>query len=136
MWSQPHIVILDEPTNYLDRDSMGALSNAIDDFAGGVVLITHNGDFSGGLCPEMWHLENNTLNLKGDPSWLAAQDADKNIVTEQLKTFEDASGNTIKIKPLKKTLSRAEKKKRDRIRKLRIKNGESISDIESEEEEY
>jgi elongation factor 3 len=134
MWSQPHIVILDEPTNYLDRDSMGALSNAIDDFAGGVVLITHNGDFSGGLCPEMWHLENNTLNLKGDPSWLAAQDADKNIVTEQLKTFEDASGNTVKIKPLKKTLSRAEKKKRDRIRKLRIKNGESISDLESEEE--
>jgi len=37
---------------------------------------------------------------------------------------------------LKKTLSRAEKKKRDRIRKIRIKNGESISDLESEEEEY
>ena len=29
MWNQPHIVILDEPTNYLDRDSLGALANAI-----------------------------------------------------------------------------------------------------------
>ena len=30
MWNQPHIVILDEPTNYLDRDSLGALSKAIE----------------------------------------------------------------------------------------------------------
>ena len=135
MWSQPHIVILDEPTNFLDRDSMGALSNAIDEFLGGVVLITHNGDFSGGLCPEMWQLENNTLNLQGDPSWLAAQDADKDIVTEQMKTYQDASGNEVKIKKAKKKMSRAEKKKRDRIRKLRIKNGESISDLESSSDE-
>ena len=28
-WAQPHIIILDEPTNYLDRDALGALSNAI-----------------------------------------------------------------------------------------------------------
>ena len=27
MWSQPHILILDEPTNYLDRESLGALAN-------------------------------------------------------------------------------------------------------------
>ena len=29
MWNCPHIVILDEPTNYLDRDSLGALAGAI-----------------------------------------------------------------------------------------------------------
>ena len=27
MWNQPHILILDEPTNYLDRESLGALAN-------------------------------------------------------------------------------------------------------------
>lgn len=32
MWNQPHILILDEPTNYLDRESLGALANAIADF--------------------------------------------------------------------------------------------------------
>ena len=26
MWNQPHILILDEPTNYLDRESLGALA--------------------------------------------------------------------------------------------------------------
>ena len=34
MWFCPHLVILDEPTNYLDRDSLGALSAAIKDFEG------------------------------------------------------------------------------------------------------
>ena len=29
MWMQPHLVILDEPTNYLDRESLGALADAI-----------------------------------------------------------------------------------------------------------
>ena len=35
MWNQPHILILDEPTNYLDRESLGALAGAIAHFEGG-----------------------------------------------------------------------------------------------------
>merc|ERR1712195_168849 len=38
-WCCPHLIILDEPTNYLDRDSLGALANAITSFEGGVILI-------------------------------------------------------------------------------------------------
>merc|ERR1712232_1194503 len=30
MWNQPHILILDEPTNYLDREALGALAGAIE----------------------------------------------------------------------------------------------------------
>merc|ERR1712084_11518 len=50
MWNQPHIVILDEPTNYLDRESLGALAHAITNFEGGVVIISHNDDFCSKLC--------------------------------------------------------------------------------------
>lgn len=35
MWLSPHILILDEPTNYLDRDSLGALVAGLNDFGGG-----------------------------------------------------------------------------------------------------
>ena len=45
MWDQPHILILDEPTNYLDRDSLGALADAIEGYEGGVIMITHNDAF-------------------------------------------------------------------------------------------
>merc|ERR1711957_658469 len=36
MWQNPHVLILDEPTNYLDRDGLGALVLAIKDYEGGV----------------------------------------------------------------------------------------------------
>merc|ERR1711967_182914 len=52
MWMQPHIVILDEPTNYLDRESLGGLAHAIDNFDGGVIIISHNNEFVSTLCPE------------------------------------------------------------------------------------
>merc|ERR1711907_48796 len=70
MWNTPHIVILDEPTNYLDRDSLGAMAEAIREFEGGVVIISHNAQFVDQVCPEVWHLENHTLNLKGSYDWL------------------------------------------------------------------
>jgi len=38
MWNNPHLLVLDEPTNFLDRDSLGGLAVAIRDYKGGVVM--------------------------------------------------------------------------------------------------
>ncbi|OOF91218.1 hypothetical protein ASPCADRAFT_211501 [Aspergillus carbonarius ITEM 5010] len=56
MWNNPHLLVLDEPTNFLDRDSLGGLAVAIRDFKGGVVMISHNEEFVGALCPEQLHV--------------------------------------------------------------------------------
>lgn len=42
MWNNPHILVLDEPTNYLDRESLGALAGAIRGYGGGCLMISHN----------------------------------------------------------------------------------------------
>lgn len=60
-----HILVLDEPTNFLDRDSLGGLAVAIRDFKGGVVMISHNEEFVGALCPEQWHVNDGRLTHKG-----------------------------------------------------------------------
>merc|ERR1740133_91807 len=54
MWQNPHILILDEPTNYLDRDGLGALVLAINDYKGGVLIISHNKEFCDGVATEKW----------------------------------------------------------------------------------
>jgi len=65
MWNNPHMLVLDEPTNYLDRDSLGGLAVAIRDWAGGVVMISHNEEFVGALCPEQWHVNAGRITQKG-----------------------------------------------------------------------
>ena len=45
MWQQPHILVLDEPTNYLDRESLGAMASAIKEYGGGVVIVSHHSEF-------------------------------------------------------------------------------------------
>ena len=63
--NNPHILVLDEPTNFLDRDSLGGLAVAIRDYRGGVVMISHNEEFVGALCPEQWHVNDGRLTQKG-----------------------------------------------------------------------
>ncbi|KNC83351.1 hypothetical protein SARC_04403 [Sphaeroforma arctica JP610] len=132
-WHAPHMLILDEPTNYLDRDSLGALAGAIEEFEGGVVMITHNNEFCSSLCPETWVLENNTLNLKGDPEWMKNALKEKIVDEGGPATMTDAYGNVTKVKAKKKALSRAEKKKRDKRRAARRAQGIE-TDTESESE--
>merc|ERR1719460_1758704 len=136
MWDQSHILILDEPTNYLDRASLGALADAIDSYEGGIIMITHNDAFCRQLCPERWVLEAKTdeeagveivgpapgqrcgrLNTEGDVEWMNKQQ-DQAVEFEQVEEMVDASGNEVKLK--KKKLNAKEKKKLIKVIKAKI----------------
>ena len=69
MWSNPHMIVLDEPTNFLDRDSLAALVGAIKDFEGGVVVISHNKEFLAELTNETWTVANRTVSAPGNPAY-------------------------------------------------------------------
>mmetsp|Transcript_21198 Transcript_21198/g.68834 ORF Transcript_21198/g.68834 Transcript_21198/m.68834 type:complete len:708 (+) Transcript_21198:157-2280(+) len=51
---QPHVLILDEPTNNLDLESVAALADAVEAFQGGVVLVSHDQYFVGRVAKEVW----------------------------------------------------------------------------------
>jgi elongation factor 3 len=117
---------IDEPTNYLDRDSLGALANAIESYEGGVIMITHNDAFCKQLCPERWVLEKGLLNTEGDIEWMG-NISKKEDEFKQVEEMVDATGNEVYIKRTKKLTTKDKKK----LIKQKIADGH---DLESDEE--
>jgi len=56
-WTKPHLIALDEPTNYLDVETVDALAKALTNFRGGIVMIEPKTDFVERICNERWNLE-------------------------------------------------------------------------------
>jgi len=58
---RPHLLILDEPTNHLDIDSRRALLDALNDYEGAVVLITHDRSLMEMVADRLWLAADGTI---------------------------------------------------------------------------
>ncbi|KAF2017321.1 hypothetical protein BU24DRAFT_420360 [Aaosphaeria arxii CBS 175.79] len=136
MWNNPHLLVLDEPTNFLDRDSLGGLAVAIRDYKGGVIMISHNEEFVGALCPEQWHVADGRVTHKGHlavsmdrfedsrPGSSVASSVVSSAApsTNGTPVMSDAEGNKDDMKfkaKKKKKMTRAQQKEREVRRRLR-----------------
>ncbi|KAI1163983.1 P-loop containing nucleoside triphosphate hydrolase protein [Nemania serpens] len=59
--TQPHILVLDEPSNHLDIEAMDALSEALNEFQGGVLMVSHDVTMLQTVCKSLWVCENGTV---------------------------------------------------------------------------
>merc|ERR1719199_1443778 len=129
MWQNPHILILDEPTNYLDREGLGALVLAIKDYKGGVLIISHNKEFCDGVATEKWIMKGGYLRIEGES---VEKDEDKEAGNKEQEDVYDAAGNKVDVKKnislsakdAKKALKDIEKKLKDGKKKKTLSDEE------------
>merc|ERR1711907_459460 len=116
MWQNPHLLVIDEPTNYLDRDALAALTSAIENWTGGVVVISHNLAFCDRVATEKWIMDAGHLRAEG------GEYVDVKLESKTGDdTVTDASGNVMDVKvqkkmdpkEIKKAIKDAEKKLKD-----------------------
>jgi elongation factor 3 len=125
-WQRPHLIVLDEPTNYLDRDSLGALSKALKSFEGGVIIITHSAEFTKDLTEEVWAVVDGKMTPSGH-NWVQGQGAGPRLKGEEEEEEKfDALGNKIASTKKKAKLSSAELRKKKKDRMARRKRGEEV----------
>jgi len=55
-WRRPNMLLLDEPTNHLDLDMREALAEALSDFDGAIVMVSHDRHLIGLVCDEYWRV--------------------------------------------------------------------------------
>merc|ERR1719171_1937250 len=129
MWQNPHILILDEPTNYLDREGLGALVLACKDYKGGVLIISHNREFCDSVATEKWIMKGGYLRIEGES---VDQHADEDKSGQGPDEVYDGAGNKIDVKKdlmldaktLKKKIKELEKKLKDGKKKKTLTDEE------------
>ncbi|CCH43760.1 putative ABC transporter [Wickerhamomyces ciferrii] len=59
--NNPHILILDEPSNHLDTSGLDALADALKNFKGGVLMVSHDVSVINQVCNEIWVSERGSV---------------------------------------------------------------------------
>merc|ERR1712127_1001956 len=129
MWQNPHILILDEPTNYLDRDGLGALILAIKDFKGGVLIISHNKEFCENVATEKWIMKGGYLRIEGES---VEAEEDKDAGNKVVEDVYDGAGNKIDVKK-NVFLSAKDAKKAIKDLEKKLKEGKKKQTLSEEE---
>merc|ERR1712060_218677 len=129
MWQNPHVLILDEPTNYLDREGLGALIVAINEYKGGVLIISHNKEFCDHVATEKWIMNKGYLRIEGESVDTSKDDGVANTGPDEVF---DASGNKIEVNK-SVTMSDKDKKKAIKDFEKKIKDGKKKKTLTDEE---
>lgn len=101
---KPHILLLDEPTNNLDVESIDALLVAIQNFNGGIVVVTHDQRLIEECECALWVVEK-----LGVTEWKAGFDDYKESILKQIEEEVEREANIRKLKLEASAIAKAEK---------------------------
>jgi ATP-binding cassette subfamily F protein 1 len=105
-----HLLLLDEPTNHLDLETVDCLVTALHQFAGGVMVITHNMSLINKVCRDIWIIEEGDGKPGGEGGtvrkWQGEFEEYRDLLAEEMNQIVDED-------PAVKARERAEKEARE-----------------------
>ncbi len=128
-----NFLVLDEPTNHLDMRSKDILKNALLQFNGTIIIVSHDRDFMNGLTNKVYEFKNKKIiEYPGDIyDYLKSRQLDKldDLETEKQNEIKEAKSLSTSCSSNKKEWQ-YRKKTESELRKLRNKISESETKIE------
>jgi len=100
VWSWPHLVCLDEPTNFLDNNTLNALVEALTNFKGAVVVISHKQEFVDKVAQECWLLQDGCLTVTpaGTPNRREREHAESENMQSERAGAVEKTGKVERVK--------------------------------------
>jgi len=109
VWQRPNVLVLDEPTNHLDLDMRMALTMALQDFQGAVILVSHERQLISSICNDLLLIHAGRCEIfEGDltdyAQWLkqarqAAINAEKALAAAQLQAQKEKKTTPVVAAP-------------------------------------
>ena len=120
IWQKPNLILLDEPTNHLDLEMRLALNQALQDFDGSVILVSHDRHLLRTVCDDLWLVDDGKLQqFEGDidayPRWLSTR---KQRPSDRASSNQARSSNSKKQKRQAAATRRLQQPKLNRLRQL------------------
>ncbi|HET6806074.1 MAG TPA: ATP-binding cassette domain-containing protein [Frateuria sp.] len=120
-WDKPNLLLLDEPTNHLDLDMREALADALADFDGALVLVSHDRHLLGLVCDSFWRVADGAAEtFDGDlddyARWLRSRGSAVRKANEPTAPTESAAD---------RRRAAAAQREQDKAAKARVKKIES-----------
>ncbi len=114
-WEKPGLLLLDEPTNHLDMDMREALADALNDYPGALVLVSHDRHLLGLVCDDFWRVADGEV---------VRFDGDLDDYARWLRSRQQAGGDKparaqAAAQPDARERRRAAARERERTRELR-----------------
>ena len=124
VWQRPNLLLLDEPTNHLDLDTREALSMALNEFEGTVMLVSHDRALLREVCDEFWLVSAGGVRpFDGDlddyQRWLLDAAKEQAKALRESSAAKAASDTTPNRREDRKAAAQARQQRADQVKPLR-----------------
>ena len=126
VWQRPNLLLLDEPTNHLDLTTREALSMALNEFEGSVMLVSHDRALLREVCDEFWLVADGALKpFDGDlddyQRWLIERSKEqaKEQAAQGRADAAAASSNAARPQDERKAAAAARAQRAEQVKPLR-----------------
>lgn len=124
LMSAPNVLLMDEPTNDLDTDTLMILEDYLDSFEGTVIVVSHDRYFLDKTCDTLWVFKDGKIEVRSESY------SDYLLTVKKEESVKEEKKKPVQVKPVTRRLSYMENKEKEQIEEVLPLLEQQIKDLE------
>ncbi len=124
LMSAPNVLLMDEPTNDLDTDTLMILEDYLDSFEGTVIVVSHDRYFLDKTCDTLWVFKDGKIEVRGESY------SDYLLTVKKEESVKEEKKKPVQVKPVTRRLSYMENKEKEQIEEVLPLLEQQIQELE------
>lgn len=126
LMSAPNVLLMDEPTNDLDTDTLMILEDYLDSFEGTVIVVSHDRYFLDKTCDTLWVFKDGKIEVRSESY------SDYLLTVKKEESVKEEKKKPVQIKPVTRRLSYMENKEKEQIEEVLPLLEQQIQELEEQ----